>query len=277
MSPRLITTVSLPPGQRLVRVDVVDSTNAEVLGLAARGERSGLWLIARAQGAGRGRSGRAWSSPPGNLYASCLIRPGCPLTVAHHLALIAPVALFDAVATLFDDAGIARPNLRLKWPNDLLVDGAKVSGILIESTFTPGILGEPIAGEPSEQLAVVLGFGLNLVSHPAGLDQPVTDLARHGLDATPEMALHCLARSLLEWLDRWALGAGFALIRAAWLDRAGPIGEMLSVRVSANPGEPRVSGRFAGLDETGALLLDHADGSRSRHLQGDVALAADDR
>ena len=261
--------IDLPPGHRLVEMDDVTSTNALLLQRAAMGEASGLWLTARSQGAGRGRSGRSWGSPPGNLYASFLLRPGCAPAQAPQLALLAPVALHDAVRDLVGQPAL---RLRLKWPNDLLVDGAKVSGILIESTFTPSQVED---GRPS--LAVVMGFGLNLGSHPPGLDQPATHLSAHGFAGTAQDALAILAHSVSRWLATWSDGTGFASIRQAWLDRAGPVGEVLRVRTDLTATSPRVAGRFAGLDTSGALLLDHDDGSRSVHVQGDVALGPEDR
>ena len=265
MTPNLPYAANLPSGFRVIHLDEVASTNAEALRLAARGEASGLWVVARSQARGRGRGGRDWSSPPGNLYASHLLRLACPLATVQQLTLLAPIALFDAVAALL---GVPRRSdrLRLKWPNDLLAGGAKISGILLESTIIPD------GGS-----VLVMGFGLNLASHPPALDQPATHLAAQGCDATPEQALAALAESMAVWLTQWDEGRGFAAIRAAWLERAGAIGELLRVRTSSDPAVPRVEGTFAGLDAAGALLLDHSDGSQSRHIQGDVALGAADR
>ena len=267
--------MDLPAGHTLVQLDEVVSTNAEALSRAATGEPGGLWVMARAQAGGRGRGGRVWASPPGNLYASLLLRPSCPLATVQQLTLLAPVALFDAVSALLKDTGRSVPQLRLKWPNDLLVGGAKVSGILLESVMAPHAT--KVAAPGPAGWAVVLGFGLNLASHPAGLDQAATHLHAHGCTADPDAALMRLAHSLQLWLDRWQQGAGFSTIRAAWLERAGPLGEALSVRASSDPATPRLTGTFAGLAPDGALLLNHADGSQSRHIQGDVALEAADR
>lgn len=266
ITPNLKQAFRFPSGIRVVHLDEVASTNEEALRLAAQGEPSGLWVVARAQAKGRGRGGRAWSSPPGNLYASHLLRLTCPLMTAQQLTLLAPVALFDAVAALLGLPLRSSDQLRLKWPNDLLVGGAKISGILLESAIAP-----------SGGLALVMGFGLNLDSHPVGLDQPATHLAAQGCDSTPEQALATLAESMACWLTQWNGGRGFAAIRAAWLARAGAIGEVLRVRTSPDPAVPRVEGTFAGLDDAGALLLNHVDGSQSRHIQGDVALGAVDR
>jgi BirA family transcriptional regulator, biotin operon repressor / biotin---[acetyl-CoA-carboxylase] ligase len=261
--------VALPAGHRVLTLETVTSTNEVALKLARDGEPSGLWVTAARQEGGRGRGGRPWSSPPGNLYASHLLRPACALGTAQQLTLLAPVALFDAVAELTGHGKAASPKLRLKWPNDLLVDGAKVSGILLESVIGPALA--------NGDLAIVLGFGLNLASHPPGLDQAATHLQAMGCAASPETALTTLARATQTWLERWSAGADFAGIRAAWLERAGALGETLSVRTSPDPSVPRISGAFAGLDEDGALLLDHTGGARSRHIQGDVALGALDR
>lgn len=256
----------MPTGHRVVRLDEVASTNEEALRLVGQGEASGLWVVARSQAKGRGRGGRGWSSPPGNLYASHLLHLDCPLMTAQQLTLLAPVALFDAVAAMLGHPAQSFGKLRLKWPNDLLVGGAKVSGILLESAVVQG-----------GGLALVMGFGLNLASHPRGLDQAATHLHEQGCPATPEQALLALSEAVGVWIKRWDEGRGFAAVRAAWLERAGPIGEPLRVRTSPDPAIPRIEGAFAGLDAAGALLLNHADGSRSRHIQGDVALGAVDR
>ena len=198
------------------------------------------------------------------------MRLTCPLAIAQQLTLLAPVALFDAVRSMLGTA----PRLRLKWPNDLLVEGAKVSGILLESANVPVAAGSGVA---SSGIAIVMGFGLNLTSHPAGLDQAATHLHVHGCTATPDAVLTTLAIATQAWLTRWDEGSGFDRVRSAWLERAGPIGEPLSIRSAPDPDAPRVFGRLGGPDDAGALLLDHADGSRSRHVQGDVALGAADR
>ena len=265
--------VNMPDGHRLLRLETVASTNEVALRMGSQGERGGLWVAADRQEGGRGRGGRAWSSPPGNLYASHLVRLSCPLAVAQQLTLLAPVALMDAVASLMGSTPGNTNRLRLKWPNDLLIEGAKVSGILLESAVTS-------AGSASSQksnLVIVMGFGLNLASHPHALDQTATHLGAHGCSASPQSALSVLAHALRHWLQIWQEGADFAAIRAAWLQRAGSLGEPLAVRVSTDSTVPRVTGRYAGLDQSGALLLNHADGSRSRHIQGDVALCPIDR
>ena len=254
--------LELPPGFRLVFQDEIDSTNAEGLRRACAGEPSGLWIWAGRQVAGRGRAGRPWTSEGGNLYASLLLRPGVPLATAAQLSLLAGVAAHDAVSALADDMH-ARPDLQLKWPNDLLASGVKLGGILLES-----------ASNASDQTpAVVIGIGVNLAHAPDDIGRPATSLARLGVDAAPAKAMSALAWSMAEWLRHWESGRAFPQIREAWLGRAQPSGAAISVR----QGETLISGHFLGIDEAGALLLRTDTGQQRRITAGDVSVAAEAR
>jgi BirA family biotin operon repressor/biotin-[acetyl-CoA-carboxylase] ligase len=255
------TQPALPAGWRLLHLAEVGSTNAEAQRLGAQGEPDRLWIWADAQVTGRGQGGRGWVSPPGNLYASLLLRLAQPIAIVQQLALLAPVAAHDAVAELLLDR--LRAKLRLKWPNDLMLDGAKLAGILLESSGDSGC----------EPLTLVIGTGINLAHHPQSIDQPATDLARHGVAARPAAAMAALAAATAHWLAIWDEGRGFHRVRAAWLERAGPVGTAITVR----QGEQRQAGRFAGLDDTGALLLDLPTGERRRYAYGRVALGAEER
>lgn len=248
----------LPPGYRLAFHEELDSTNAEAMRLAASGDPGGLWVRAGSQQAGRGRAGRGWTSWPGNLYASLLLRPGVPLATASQLSLLAGVAVHDAVAALARGAG-ASPGLCLKWPNDLLAGGAKLGGILLESASSAG-----------QEPAVVLGIGLNLAHAPVDLGRPAACLAALGIEAAPAKAMTILAQSMAAWVGRWDKGRAFPAVRQAWLDRAQPSGAAISVR----QGESLISGRFLGIDEAGALLLQTESGQEKRITAGDVCLGA---
>lgn len=248
-----------PPGYRALGLETVDSTNREALQRARDGETSGLWIVAGEQTGGRGRSGRSWSSPPGNLYASLLLRTHAPLSVVQQLSLLAPVAAFDTCRALLP--ADRRESLRLKWPNDVLCAGAKLCGILLEST--------PAAAEGDT--VVVIGWGLNVASHPQGIGQATTDLAVQGARATVAEAFTVHAERVADWLAVWAEGAGFRDIREAWLARAGPVGTAVAVR----QGDGRIAGTYLGLDDDGALLLRDAAGVRHRILHGDVAHTSD--
>ena len=211
--------------------------------MAREGAAEGLWLRAGRQTGGKGRQGREWHSPAGNLYASTLVRlrPGDP--PAPTLALVAAVALQEVIS-----AYLPVHQVMIKWPNDLLVEGAKLAGILLERADD----------------AVVIGMGVNLSHHPDGLDRPVTSLcALTGSTPEPGAFLEILADSFARWLGRWR-GEGLPRIRSTWLLAAHPIGTALST----NAGE----GLFEGLDETGALRLRLADGTSRVIHAGDVFL-----
>ena len=251
--------LDLPSGYRLAFHDTIDSTNAEALRLAAEGEHGGLWIWAGAQAAGRGRAGRSWTSPAGNLHASLLLRPRVPLATALQLSLLAGVAAHDAVSALAAGAGVTL-ELRLKWPNDILLDDAKLGGILLESR----------AGRQADTPAVVIGTGLNLARAPGDLSRPVASLADTGIAVEPAQAFAALAWATAEWLAHWHEGASFEFIRAAWLERAKPIGGPISVRL----GVDLISGTFLGIDEIGALRLATTSGER-RITAGDVSIGAE--
>ena len=247
----------LPAPYRLMHLAETDSTNAEAMRRALAGDAGPLWVLADRQTTGRGRSGRSWSSEPGNLFASLLIATGCPLAKAGQLSLVAGVAVVDAIAR----AGAPVPGLRLKWPNDILIGAAKVGGILVESS----------ARGPDKGLQAVIGVGLNLASAPDGLEGRATYLAAHGLTLSPAQTLCFLAQTMDAWLKTWNEAQGFAAIRSGWLERAGALGERLSVNGPEGP----IFGRFAGLDEEGALVIAGDDAVERRFTYGDVTIEGD--
>ncbi|MCL4768621.1 MAG: biotin--[acetyl-CoA-carboxylase] ligase [Hyphomicrobiaceae bacterium] len=251
---------ALPPGYRLLALGETDSTNAEAMRLAAAGETGPLWIQAATQALGRGRSGRTWTSVPGNLYASLLIRTDCPPHAIHQLSLLAGVAAHDAIRAVAASAGTELPGLRLKWPNDVLIGGAKLAGILPESTTGPG----------GSSLVAIIGVGINLAGHPANLGRAVTHLAAHGCRTTPAGMLGSLAAAIDDWLGRWDDSSGFQLVREAWLSRAGAPGEPVHV----NTGRELVEGTFLGIDAEGALVLRDLSGAERRFTYGDVTLGA---
>ncbi|MCC7346998.1 MAG: biotin--[acetyl-CoA-carboxylase] ligase [Variibacter sp.] len=241
-------------GVRLVVHDRLGSTNAEALALARAGERGPLWVLAREQTEGRGRRGRSWISPPGNLYATLLLSEPSAPALAPQLSFVAALALHDALTEL---APGARGRLALKWPNDVLVGGAKVAGILIEGEAA------------SAGFAVVIGIGLNCASHPAGTSYPATDLAAAGIAASADAVLDRLSAALAQRLAQWDRGDGFARIRADWTARAARIGEAIVLRATEE-----VGGTFQGIDESGRLLLRAADGSVRAFAAAEVQAGA---
>ncbi len=242
----------LPSGFSLHHVETVGSTNDEAVRLASEGAPSGLIVFADRQTEGRGRLGRSWQSATGNLQMSILLRPDCRLSAASQLSFLAAVVLAD-VLTAQGPEGL---NLSLKWPNDVLIDGAKVAGILLESA----------GGKDGELDYVVLGIGLNIAWAPAQMPYPVTSLSAVGFPPrAPWEWLGDYARSLSIWLDRWQ-SDGFAVVRTAWRDRSHRLGH--SIRLKTDHRE--IEGRFIDLTDAGALLIEHADSSRSELAAGDV-------
>jgi BirA family biotin operon repressor/biotin-[acetyl-CoA-carboxylase] ligase len=236
-------------GVRTITYDTLGSTNAEALSRARAGERGPLWVVARRQSEGRGRRGRAWVSPPGNLYATLLLSEPSPPAQAPQLSFVAALALHDALTECAPQLG---PALKLKWPNDLLLGGAKLAGILIEGDSEPGF-------------AAAIGIGVNCASHPADTNHPATDLAQADTLIAPGHLFVALAGAMARRLEQWRGGEGFAGIRADWLKRAVGLGEPIRVRLP----ERELSGRFEGLDESGRLLLATSDGV-SRITAGEV-------
>ena len=234
-------------GVRHVHHDTIDSTNAEALRLARGGAHGPLWVTAGRQSAGRGRRGRAWVSEPGNLYASLLLNDAGPAEHAPELSFVAALAAHDAIAGRIP--GLSN-RLKLKWPNDLLIDRNKCAGILVEG----------------EGAAVAMGIGVNCAHHPGDTSYPATDLAAAGVRAPPERLFEALSAAMLPRLAQWNRGQGFAAIRADWLARAARLGE--EIRVAVEAGE-RI-GRFETVDARGHLVLRHADGSAETIAAGDV-------
>jgi BirA family transcriptional regulator, biotin operon repressor / biotin---[acetyl-CoA-carboxylase] ligase len=242
---------------RSIVLEEVGSTNTEAFRRAEAGERGPLWIVARRQTQGRGRSGRSWGSEPGNLYASLLETIACPPSAVHQISLLAGVAVIDAMRAAA--RGVRIPGLRLKWPNDVLIGQAKCAGILPEC----------VSGADGKAVTAVVGIGINLAWHPADIGKPATHLAAHGVDVGPDAMLQALAPAMQGWIHVWQGGAGFAHVRAAWLERAGPVGEAATV----DTGTEHIAGTFLDLDADGALLLRDAHGLQRKVTYGDVTLA----
>jgi BirA family biotin operon repressor/biotin-[acetyl-CoA-carboxylase] ligase len=239
-------TVILPPGWRLLCYDTIGSTNDEACLLARDGAAEGTLVWAREQTAGRGRRGRPWASPRGNLYASLILRPACPPARAAQLGFVAAVALGGALAPLLPPSRA----FAYKWPNDVLLDGRKLAGILLEA--------ETLGG--GEAAFVVVGAGVNLACAPEDSEFPAISLG----PMPPEPVLAAYAEQFRIWLSRWR-SEGFAPVRAAWLARAAFLGEPIRVRLDS----AAFDGRFLDIDEEGTLLLEEA-GCRRHISVGEV-------
>jgi BirA family transcriptional regulator, biotin operon repressor / biotin---[acetyl-CoA-carboxylase] ligase len=235
---------------RIEQVAEIDSTNEACRLRALAGEGAGLVIRADRQTAGRGRRGRNWSSPQGNLYASILLRPQRPALEAAALGFAAVMAIGDVAEALLPPGALVQH----KWPNDLLIKGSKASGILLEAQ--PGF--------------VVLGIGVNIASHPEDTPYPATDLVAAGAGPiTPQALLERLLAAFAPLYESWERG-GFASLLPAWRRRAAGLGETIEVRLERET----LSGTFLDLEPDGTLRLVLSDGTERRIAAGDVYLPA---
>ncbi len=230
----------------LRRYATIDSTNLEAQRLAAAGTRGPLLLVAEEQGAGKGRLGRNWISARGNLYTSLLLPTGAAPAKMPQLAFVTALAVHDVVSGF-----CGADYVRLKWPNDCLLAGAKVAGILCETA----------AGGQA-----VIGCGINVEHSPEGLAYPTAHLRQYSPLASVGDVLAAYASALKARLSAWGEGAGFAGILADWQVRAH--GLNMPLRVSA--GGRVISGIFSGLAPDGALVVKLADGTTETIYAGDV-------
>lgn len=234
-----------PTGVARHVLERVDSTNAEAARLAP--QLSGpAWIMARRQEAGRGRRGRPWADPAGNFAGTLVLRPEGGAAEAAQLSFVAALALYEALVRLCGP----QLNIALKWPNDVLLNGGKLSGILLEST-----------GARGQVAALAIGIGVNLAEAPQPSDveptatHPVSLKGETGLTVIPDELLDALAPAFDRWW-RQMRAYGFAPIRQAWLARAAKLGETITARTGTTQSE----GRFDGIDEAGALILTTARG-----------------
>jgi BirA family biotin operon repressor/biotin-[acetyl-CoA-carboxylase] ligase len=239
----------LPDGYILHRFDEIDGTNAEAL---RAGAEDGHVFFADRQTAGRGRQGREWISPQGNLYATICVTPPVTRNPAQ-LAFVAGLAVLDALSEAVSEA-VPDAGFTLKWPNDILASGRKLSGILIE------------AGDHG----YAIGIGVNIVASPpdSAVRFPATNLeAVSGHSAVPSAGdlLAAICRHFSVWFDRWAAD-GFEPLRAVWLASAHGMGDT----IAASTGTGRIEGRFNGLDADGALVVEESGGDLRIIAAGDV-------
>jgi BirA family biotin operon repressor/biotin-[acetyl-CoA-carboxylase] ligase len=245
----------LPPAYRLVALDEIDSTNSEAKRRAAAGAEDGTLIWTRRQTGGYGRQGRTWSSAEGNLFLSLIVRPDCSLAAAAQFSFITALALGDAFGS------VAPPMIEVtyKWPNDVLLNGRKVAGILLESK-----------GDAAQRLEwLVIGLGANVSSFPTETRLPATSLHFEGCPATVTAVdlLEAFSRHMLSWINVW-LDQGFSPIRQAWLRHAQGLGKEIEVRLP----QETLHGTFADLDPEGTLQLALAGGGRRSIAAGEVYL-----
>ena len=256
-------------GYRLEAFPSVGSTNAVAIERARQGDAGRSWFVSKRQEAGRGRRGRAWETPEGNLAATLLMLPDADIKRAATLGFVAGLALADALEAVAPgrtvrvgvDGGASASGGRfeLKWPNDVLADGAKLSGILLESTMLDG-----------HRYAVAIGIGVNVVSHPSDVPYPATSLAALGVACDAERLFLALSDAWVENARLWAGGRGLPAVRDRWLVRAAGLGAEVAVRVEGKV----VRGVFETIDDECRFVIRDPDGVRLSIAAGDVHFGA---
>ena len=276
-------------GYRLAAFDTIGSTSPEALARAKAGDSGPLWIVSAHQSAGQGRHGSAWHTPKGNLAASLLLTTDLPTATLATLGFVAGVALaqaLDRVCVLRDKplsapqrhAGRGSDDVRhreearrsvlnqpppirfsLKWPNDVLVDGAKLAGILLGTEELE-----------SGRRAVVIGIGVNVATAPRELPYPVTSLQTLGCATEADRVFEALSGTWLEVERLWDHGRGFATIRELWLERAAGLGGAVAVQT----GTAAKCGTFETIDEQGQLVIRSGDGATHRVSAGEVHFGA---
>ena len=257
-------------GYRLAGFDEIGSTNSEALAAAAAGDPGGIWFAALHQTAGRGRRGRAWESTPGNLAASLLIIPDAEPDALATLGFVAGVAMQNAFARILPQGAVrigidgadamgGSGRVALKWPNDVLADGAKVSGILLE-----------MSKSPDGRHAIVIGIGVNVIAAPTGLPYPATSLRDLGYERSAEDVFEALSEAWVEAFSLWNEGVGITEILNQWRGSAAGIGAPVAV---SQDGVVR-RGIFETIDSSGRLVMRDDDGARIVITAGDVHFGA---
>jgi BirA family biotin operon repressor/biotin-[acetyl-CoA-carboxylase] ligase len=265
----------LPPtaiaeGYRLDAHHTVGSTNALAIEHARAGDPGKLWVVASRQDSGRGRRGRAWATPEGNLAATLLVVSGRDLQRAATLGFVAGLALTDAleavmppgvrVAVAPDGAsGAGGARFELKWPNDVLAGGAKLSGILLESTMVS-----------DDRAAIAVGIGVNVAAYPEDVPYPATSLRALGAGCDAATLFLALADAWSETMRQWDEGRGLERIRRRWLSRAAGLGGEVAVRADGRI----VRGVFETIDEECRFIIREDGGGRIAIAAGDVHFGA---
>ncbi|MCX7305089.1 MAG: biotin--[acetyl-CoA-carboxylase] ligase [Hyphomicrobiales bacterium] len=265
----VLAPTAITADYRLEAHDSVGSTNALALERAAAGDAGRLWIVSKRQDSGRGRRGRAWATPDGNLAATLLLVERYELKLAATLGFVAGLALADALDAVVPDRRISiaadgggkagrGDRFELKWPNDVLAHGAKLAGILLESSLLAG-----------NRVALAVGIGVNVVAHPDDVPYPAVSLKALGYSGDAETLFLALSDAWAENIRIWNGGAGLTAIRQRWLSRAAGLGSEVAVRVDGNV----VRGVFETIDEDCRFVI-RAGGGVVKIAAGDVHFGA---
>jgi BirA family biotin operon repressor/biotin-[acetyl-CoA-carboxylase] ligase len=239
-------------GYRHIAFDEIESTNLIAMEYARNADPGKLWITAEKQSQGKGSRGRSWVSQPGNLYASLLLCIDSAPEKLTNLTFVASLATYETLAQFIPEGQLA-----LKWPNDVLLKQAKVSGILLENHI-----------RKEKESAIIIGIGINCQSNPDNTNTPATNLANSGYAVEPQSVFHHLVSQMDAWLALWNEGANFGEIREEWLARAVGLGQ--EIRVTMPHKELR--GIFEELDQNGCLILRTPDNLRHTISTADIFL-----
>ncbi|MBA3448366.1 MAG: biotin--[acetyl-CoA-carboxylase] ligase [Pseudaminobacter sp.] len=265
----LLAPTSVSGGFRLEAHDSVGSTNALALERAREGDPGKLWIVSKQQESGRGRRGRVWATPPGNLAATLLMIGGRDLRLAATLGFVAGLALADALNAVVPNgrisvapdggSGEGGNRFELKWPNDVLAHGAKLAGILLESAMLA-----------EDRFAIAIGIGVNVVAYPEDVPYPATSLQALGARCDAETLFLALSDAWSENVSLWNEGRGLAVIRQRWLSRAAGLGGQVAVRIDGTV----VRGVFETIDEDCRFVIRDDRGEILKIAAGDVHFGA---
>lgn len=243
---------------RHIALGEVISTNAECIEYARKSDAGNLWITAERQINGKGSRGRSWVSDKGNLYASLLLKDAGQAKWMHTLTFVASLAIRDAIFAL---DGAAHCDIKLKWPNDVLLNGKKTSGILLESHKIDG------------SQYVIIGIGVNIEHFPKETLYPATNLNAEGFDTTPQTFVQLLSHAMAERLGQWKQGRGFDKTRNDWLAASAKLDELIEVKLPIKGDRETLTGTFRGIDEQGLLLIEGAAGKMERISVADIFFA----
>ena len=249
-------SIYLPQGYNYYWYDEVDSTNLEALRKRREGLHEDSWFCAKRQTEGRGTRGRVWISHSGNLYASLLTRVSCAADNLSQISIVAALATMNAIETSAKN-DLLMGELCLKWPNDILLNGKKIAGILIETRLSIH----------RDQFDIVIGTGINLTNHPELASVcSADDLHSAGWECTREQLFVALVQSSRDWLSIWSNGRGFGEVRRSWLEHSCHIGRTLIIKV----GDDHFEGRFKSITGNGALVLEDLSGIEHKITSGSI-------
>jgi BirA family transcriptional regulator, biotin operon repressor / biotin---[acetyl-CoA-carboxylase] ligase len=257
-------------GYRLTSYDTVGSTTTEALAAAAAGDRGGIWFVATAQTAGRGRRGRVWQHTEGNLAATLLLVPDAEPAVIATLGFVAGIAIGAALDTMLPPGTVkigldgadgldGKSRVALKWPNDVLADGAKLVGIGLEAAKTN-----------DGRHAVAIGIGVNIVAAPTNLDYPATSLSQLGVTHSAADLFEALSDAWVDAFKLWDEGRGIGAVLQRWRASAAGIGAPVAVSQNGDI----LRGIFETIDDTGRLIIRTNDEHRIPITAGDVHFGA---